>query len=128
LGTLRDGVDRSAIVPVSFPTLFEEKVLRDQYSTARPGTKHQRKCIKDPVHCYSVKISLTHDTTEEAIKHNLGLPATTHPTDQLEFFQPSNIGSSLCVAFDRSKKAKCHDESITLHREVQKFSNWLVHS
>jgi hypothetical protein len=122
LGTFGDEVDGFNIVPAPLPTSLEAKIdrLQDLYSTARPGTEHQRKCLKDLVLCFNAKISLTDDTAfiEEAIKCNRRLIAITHPTDQSKFLHLSNLGDFLYVAFDRTKRVDYLDESIALHREV----------
>ena len=122
LGIFGDGVDGSDVVPALLPTSLEEKIdrLRRVYSTARPGTERQRKCLKDLVRVYHTKLSLTDDTAfiEEAIKCNRRLVETTHPTDQSKFLHLSTFGGFLYAAFDRTKKVEYLDESIILHREV----------
>ena len=112
-------------VPAPLPMSFEEKInhLQRLYSSARPGTDHQRQCLKDLVCCYNAKVSSTYDTTyvEEAIKYNRGLIATTHPTDQSKFLHLSAFGYLLYVAFHRTEKVEYLDESITHLREVLKL-------
>lgn len=122
LGTYGDGVDESDLIPAPLPTSLEEKIdrFRDLYSTARPGTEDQRRCLKSLVHCYNTKVSLSDDTAviEEAIKYSRRLLATTHPTDQSKFLHLSTLGRFLSIAFDRTKRVEYLDESITRHREV----------
>ena len=123
-----DAVDESDIVaPVPSLIALEDQivVLRGFYSTARPGTEYQRKCLKDLVHCYNTKISLTNDSTfiEEAINYNRVLIKTTHPTDQSKFLHLSTFGDFLYAAFDRSKSVKYLDESVIIHREVLELKN-----
>ena len=112
-------------VPAPLPMSFEEKInhLQRLYSSARPGTDHQRQCLKDLVCCYNAKVSSTYDTTyvEEAIKYNRGLIATTHPTDQSKFLHLSAFGYLLYGAFHRTEKVEYLDESITHLREVLKL-------
>jgi hypothetical protein len=123
LGPFGDGVDESDVFQMvpSLAVVEEEiKRLRHLRSTTLPGTERQRKCLKDLVRCYDVKVSLTQDVTaiEEAIKYRRMLIATTHPTDPSKSFHISSLGNFLHLAFDRTKRVEYLDESITRHREV----------
>ena len=120
--TFRDGSNIIAAAPSLMAVELEERIegLRDLYSTTRPGTVHQRRCLIDLVQLYHSKIFLTDDTTfiEEAILYSRRLIATNHPTDQSKLLHVSTFGDFLYIAFDRAKKVEYLDESIILHREV----------
>jgi hypothetical protein len=126
-GLFGDGVDESDVQTVPSLTVMEEKIkrLRHLYSTTLPGTERQRKCLKDLVRCYDVKVSLTQDVTamEDAIKYRRMLLTTTHPSDPSKPFHLSSLGNFLYLAFSRTKRVEYLDESITLHHEVLGVEN-----
>jgi CHAT domain-containing protein len=112
----RDGVDG---FDGPSPTEVDEKIkhLRHHCSTTLPGTELQKKWLKDLLHFYDIKVSLTQDVT--AMRKTL--LATTHPSDPSTFFQFSSFGRFLHSAFSRTKRVKYLkylDESIARHREV----------
>ena len=115
------GVNVSDIVPAPLPASLEEKIshLRDHYPTARQGTEDQRSTLKSLVQLYNIKIYQTRETAfiDEAVKYNKKLLATTHPTDQAQFFYISSFGNFLRTAFSRTENNKYLDESIDNYRE-----------
>lgn len=123
LGQTENGDDEpEGLQPVPPPPIVEEKIryLRRLHSTAPQGTDRRRQLLKDLVHWYNVKISLTNDIgdIEDAIKCQRILLDSTHPSDHSRFYHLSSFGNLLFQAYKRSDRFEYLDESIVLHRQV----------